>query len=155
MDDALLFAALLFTGLTAGLFFGWAVSVNPGLRRVADDTYIETMQRINVAIVNPIFILFFIGTPLVVIAAATANESATATSLWISAAIYVVGVLGVTIGGNIPLNNALDEFDLPGADAGAAVQRRHSYETPWVRWHNVRTAANIAAFVFAVIGALA
>ena len=154
MDDALLFASLLFTGLTAGLFFGWAVSVNPGLRRVADDTYIETMQRVNVAIVNPLFILVFMGTPVALIAGAVVNESATSTALWIAAVLYVVGVLGVTVGGNIPLNNALDAFDLPGADAGAAVQRRHSYETPWVRWHNIRTAANIASFVFAVIAAV-
>ena len=144
-------SAILGAGLTAGLFFGWAVSVNPGLRRVADETYIETMQRVNVAIVNPLFILVFLGTPIALVAAALANGSAW---LWASALTYIVGVLGVTIGGNIPLNNSLDEFDLPAADAGASVQRRHSYETPWVRWHNVRTVANVAAFAFAVVAAL-
>ena len=154
MDDALLFASIVFTALTAGLFFGWAVSVNPGLRRVQDATYVETMQRINVAIVNPVFILFFIGTPAVLIAAAITNEDARATSLWMAAGVYVIGVLGVTVGGNIPLNNALDEFELAAASSQALLERRHSYETPWVRWHNVRTVANIAALVFVIIAAL-
>ena len=150
MDNVLLFGATLFTGLIAGLFFGWVVSVNPGLKRVADDTYIETMQRINVAIVNPVFLLLFMGTPVLLVAAAIANTSTSATWLWASAGTYVVGVFGVTVGRNVPLNNALEEFDLAAASPRSMLERRHSYEIPWVRWHNVRTGANLVALAFAI-----
>lgn len=49
-----LFAAALLTGLSAGLFYAWAVSVIPGTRKVTDMIYLETMQSINRAIRNPL-----------------------------------------------------------------------------------------------------
>ena len=60
-----LFGAILLTGLSAGLFYAWEVSVIPGTKRVADASYIETMQHINRAIINPAFMLIFFGSLLV------------------------------------------------------------------------------------------
>jgi uncharacterized membrane protein len=43
----LLVASVLSSGLMAGLFFGWAVSVIPGTKLVDDRSYLATMQNIN------------------------------------------------------------------------------------------------------------
>lgn len=59
-----LFTAIALTGLSAGLFYAWSVSVIPGTRKIPDPVYLETMQSINRAILNPAFFLIFFGSPL-------------------------------------------------------------------------------------------
>ena len=63
-NNTLLITGVIGTGLVAGLLYGWAVSVIPGTTRVGDHTYVETMQDINRAIINPAFIIPFMGVPL-------------------------------------------------------------------------------------------
>jgi uncharacterized membrane protein len=137
-------------GLMAGLFYGWAVSVNPGLRRVPDNTYITTMQHINRAIINPMFLIPFLAMPAVLAAASIAQfrigDTRRGWYLASAAVVYLFGVVGVTVGGNVPLNNALDSFALAEATGDSASAQRLRYETGWVRWHNVRTAASLLSF---------
>ena len=45
----------------AGLFYAYACSVNPGLGRLPDTGYLAAMQSINRAILNPFFLLVFMG----------------------------------------------------------------------------------------------
>jgi uncharacterized membrane protein len=60
--------------------------------------------------------------------------------------IYVVGTIGVTIAGNVPLNDALAMVN-PDSAAGATLWAR--YLTDWTFWNHVRTvAAAIAAVLF-------
>ncbi len=158
MDSFLLFVGIMSSGLMAGLFFGWAVSVNLGLARVSDRTYIATMQSINRAIVNPIFVVVFMGTAVALLAAAVVHaadgQGKRATWLFAAAGTYILGVLGVTIGGNIPLNDKLEAFSLEDSPDEAISDQRHGYEAPWVRWHNVRTVASVLALALAAIGAV-
>ena len=63
-------------------------------------------------------------------------------------------MLGVTIGRNVPLNDALDAFDLRGSTGDVTEQRRSSYETPWNRWHYLRTIASFGSFALAAAAAL-
>ena len=146
------------TGLMAGLWYGWSVSVIPGTRRVDDVNYIHTMQQINRAIINPGFIVPFVGIPLLVVAAAVLQfRAGDVRRGWLlvgSAAAYLVGVLGVTAGRNVPLNDSLDSLDLDGSDSDAVRIRREAYEAPWNRWHYVRTGANLVSFVLASTAAL-
>src|SRR6476660_7259176 len=67
---ALLAAAVVVVGLQAGPFFTWSTGVMPGLARVDDRTFVEAMQQINLAIVNPLFIATFLGAPVLAGAAA-------------------------------------------------------------------------------------
>lgn len=151
--DLLVLGGLVPAGLMAGLFFGWAVSVIPGTMRTGDRNYVETMQQINLAIVNPWFVVPFVLTPVVLLTAAFAQYRAgnhrRATTLGVSAGLYLIGVLGVTAGGNIPLNNELAALDLSTSDAAALAERRVAYERPWNRWHYVRTVASVVAFAIA------
>ena len=150
--------SIIATGLMSGLWYGWTVSVIPGTRRVADANYIDTMQHINRAIINPGFIVPFVGIPvLVVVAAVSQFRAGDARRGWLlvgSAAAYLAGVLGVTAGRNVPLNDSLDAFDLEAADPDAVLIRRETYEAPWNRWHDARTGANLVSFVLASTAAL-
>lgn len=153
-----LVTSILSAGLIGGLLFGWTVSVIPGLKGVGDRTYVSTMQSINVRIVNPAFIIPFMLTPVLLAGAAAlefrAGNPRRGWLLVAAATTYLLGVLAVTIGGNIPLNNALDSFDLDAATRSQTAERRSSYEGPWNRWHMVRTLASCVAFALATSSAI-
>ncbi len=158
LKTALLGGGIVTTGLMSGLLYGWSVSVIPGTRRVAATNYVDTMQHINRAIINPAFIVPFMGIPLVLGGAAIvqfrAGDHRRGWLLAGATATYVVGVLGVTIGRNVPLNDALDAFDLRRSTGDAVERRRSSYERPWNRWHHLRTIASIGSFALAAAAAL-
>ncbi|MEM7322793.1 MAG: anthrone oxygenase family protein [Actinomycetota bacterium] len=158
LPNALLGTSIIVTGLMSGLWYGWTVSVIPGTRRVADTNYVETMQHINRAIINPAFIIPFMGIPVLLGVAALvqfrSGDTRRGLLLVGATGTYLVGVLGVTVGGNVPLNDALDAFDLTGSSDQAIGDRRHSYETPWNRWHYLRTLANVGAFALTAAAAL-
>ncbi len=156
--DVLLLSAIVGTGLISGFFYGWAVSALPGLAPVADRTYVQTMQSINRAILNPLFLVAFMGTPLL-LGASTVVEFRSgggASAWWVTAATatYVLGVFAVTAAGNVPLNNQLDRFVLETAPSDELVRMRSHYETRWNRLHYVRTVASVLALSFAAVAAL-
>lgn len=158
LRTALLGGGIVASGLMSGLLYGWSVSVIPGTRRVSAGNYVDTMQHINRAIINPAFIIPFMGVPLVLGGAAVmqfrAGDHRRGWLLVGATATYVVGVLGVTIGRNVPLNDALDAFDLRGSTSDAIERRRTTYERPWNRWHHVRTIASVGSFALAAAAAL-
>ena len=59
------------------------------------------------------------------------------------AAIYVVGVFGVTVGFNVPLNETLATLD-PSLPENASAMA--AYIEDWTFWNDVRTLANVLAF---------
>lgn len=75
-----------------------------GLRKVDDAAFLATMQRINVAIVNPVFLLLFLGSPAVLVAAVVVGPRGP--WLLVGAGLHLVA-LAVTFAVNIPLNNRL------------------------------------------------
>jgi uncharacterized membrane protein len=151
MDDVaggLTLAAAILTGLVAGLFYSYACSVMLALRGADDRTFVDVMQRINVAIRNGWFALAFVGAPLCTVVAAVlhARQGRTAVLIPVVAALalYLV-TLGVTFAVNIPLNDRLEAAGPPGGLADPAAVRT-SFERPWVRWNVVRALSATAAF---------
>ncbi|WP_330183781.1 DUF1772 domain-containing protein [Nocardia sp. NBC_01503] len=152
---AALAAATLSTGLIAGLFYGYVNSVMPALGQTDDRTLIDVMQRINVIIVNPLFMLLFMGTVgfTVLAAALHLGKDARTTLLWIGIAVVLnVIAFAVTSGLNVPLNNQLAAAGDP-SQIGDLAAVRAQFETSWVRWNIVRAVLHALAFV-ALIGAL-
>lgn len=144
LDTAILVAATVDTGLLAGLFYAFTVSVMPGLRRVDDRTFVDAMQRINVAIINPWFFGSFLGAPLLTVVAAALQDGAVLA--WILAALALYGVvLAITVGVNIPLNNALAAAGPPDRAADPTAVRAR-FEAPWVRWNVARAVVATAGF---------
>ena len=141
---ALLIAAMITSGLAAGLLYSFAVAVMPGLGRVPDQTFVAVMRSINSRIVNPWFLATFVGAPVLTIAAVVSRTVGGGPGPWwplaVAAALSVLSVL-ITAVANVPLNNALDSAGLlDPARARAAFERR------WVRWNVVRAAVSTAAF---------
>lgn len=153
----LLVAGVVVTGLMAGLFYGWSVSVIPGTRRLDSPDYVHLMQHVNREILTPRFLVPFIGIPVLLGAAAIlqfrAGDQRRGLLVSASAVTYLIGVFGVTAARNVPLNDALDAFDLGGATGRQIDERRSSYETPWNRWNTVRTVANIVSFTLVATAA--
>jgi uncharacterized membrane protein len=61
---ALAFAAVIGSGLMAGLFFVFSVCVMQALSRLPPEEGIAAMNAINVVIQNPLFLTAFMGTAL-------------------------------------------------------------------------------------------
>ncbi|HEY3895263.1 MAG TPA: anthrone oxygenase family protein [Pseudonocardiaceae bacterium] len=148
LRGASLVAATLTMGLVAGLFFTFAMSVMPGLGRTGDRTFVEAMQQINVAILNIWLAISLAGAPLLTLLAAALHLTADRRSVlpWIAAALalYLVALV-ITIGINIPLNDALAAAGSPNQIADLAAVRG-GFEQVWVRWNVVRAVAATAAF---------
>jgi uncharacterized membrane protein len=143
-----LLAAALTTGLMAGVFFAFTTSVMPGLGRTDDRTFVEAMQRINVAILNPWFLVGFVGAMVFTVLAAALHVPGEARAVlpWAIAAVVLYGATFVITGRiNVPLNETLVRAGDPGGIPDLAALRQ-AFETPWVRWNVVRTLTSTGAF---------
>ena len=139
-SGATLVAGTVTAGLMAGLFAAFSYAVMPGLARTDDATFVAAMQRINGAILNPVFGLCF-GGALAFTALALLLRRGEPGAGWILAGLLLyAAVLVVTFAVNVPLNNRLDAAT---GDPGAA---RAAFEAAWVRWNVVRTVLSSAAF---------
>ena len=147
--SVVLVLAIVTSGLTAGLFAAFAYSVMPGLNRAGAQAAVPAMQRINAAILNPVFALIFFGGLLVA-----------ALSVWLvwgerlrwwalaAAVLYLLGVL-VTMALNVPLN---DKLAAAGDSPATMAQTWSDFADPWVRWNIVRTVIHLAGFATLVTG---
>ncbi|TDT40916.1 putative membrane protein [Streptomyces sp. BK208] len=147
-QTAALLAAVVTSGLMAGLFAAFAYAVMPGLRGTSDHTFVETMQGINKAIVNPVFMLPFMGTiPLIAVAVFLARRGHGRPALpWLIAALvlYLVA-FAVTVAVNVPLNDQLERAGDPDSIGDPAAVRER-FEAAWVTWNIVRALLHTAAF---------
>lgn len=131
--------------LIAGTFFAFSTFIMQSLATRPAAEGISAMQAINDVILRSLFIPVFTGTVLLCIAVALyALISHAPGALWLVAAglLYVVGVFGVTMIGNVPLNNLLAKAD-PASVEGAQIWARYLKE--WLWWNHVRTIAGVAA----------
>ncbi|WP_260860227.1 DUF1772 domain-containing protein [Streptomyces cupreus] len=135
---AALATATITTGLLAGSFYVFACAVMPGLARSEDEVYVEVMRNINEVIQNPVFLLSFLGAPVLTGWAAWQLRGAPGRR-WVWAALAAnVLALVVTVVVNIPLNDGL-------AEAGDAEVLREEFEGAWAGWNVVRGVLTTAA----------
>jgi uncharacterized membrane protein len=138
----LLLAAALCAGLIAGAFFAFSSFVMGALGRLPARDGIAAMQSINIVVINPLFLGVFMGTALLavvlMILAWFVGVAAGMGYLLGASAFYLVGTFGVTMIGNVPLNNALAAAG-PESQEGAAIWA--GYLKRWVLWNHVRTVA--------------
>jgi uncharacterized membrane protein len=151
-----LISATVCVGLVAGLLGAFAVAIMPALRGASDRTFVETMQRINVSILNPIFLGAYMGGLLLSVAAVVLHwiDDERGALPWIIAGtvLYLV-VLVITDRVNVPLNEQMDAIGDPtrATDLGAA---RQQFEDRWVTWNVIRSVVNVGAFVCLAVGIL-
>jgi uncharacterized membrane protein len=148
-----LIASAVAAALAGGATFAFSNFVMPALNRLAAPEATRAMQAINETAINPLFMLLLIGTGLLSIAASVAHLMSLApTNYWllVGAALYVCGVVLVTVAGNVPLNETLAQADSTLASPDAW----DTYARPWTTWNHVRTLAAAAASTAFILAAL-
>lgn len=138
--------AALGCGLIAGVFFAFSTFVMKALAQQPPAQGIAAMQSINITVINPWFMTAFLGTSvaclmLMVLSLLKWQQPGTA-YLIVGSLLYLIGTLGVTIGFNVPLNEAL-AIAKPDTLEGANLWAK--YLTDWTVWNHVRTIAALAA----------
>jgi uncharacterized membrane protein len=147
LRTAVLLAATLTTGLTAGVFALYAHTVMPGLRTTDDRTFVAAFQALDRAIVNPWFMVAGFGGAAACSAAAVVLHLGRGPLPWAVAALvlYLVAVV-VTVAVHLPLNDAIKaagDVTTPGA---ATAVRDGFDEARWSAWNLVRVATSTVAF---------
>lgn len=148
--DQLLYAltllAALGCGLVAGVFFAFSAFVMKALSRLPPGEGIAAMQSINVTVLNPWFVVAFLGTAAACVLALIASllrwHQPGAVYLFIGGALYLVGSLLVTIVFSVPNNEALASAAPAHPDAARLWA---GYVASWTAWNHIRTAAALAA----------
>jgi uncharacterized membrane protein len=147
----LVIAAIVGSGLVSGLLFAFSVVIMRALMQLAPEIGMQAMQRINIVIINPMFLLAFLGSLLLclAVAAVAVFGEPHPGSRWLlaGAVAYLLGPFGITLVFNVPLNN-----QLASTPAHEAQTEWPKYASAWLRWNHARTALGALAMVFLSIG---
>ena len=139
-------------GLIGGVFLAFSSFVMRALAEVAPEHGIAIMQRINVVVLNPLFLSIFVGTALlacVCIVGAVLSWGTVRSALLLSSGLaYVIGSFAVTVAFNVPRNDKLAR--LPPESSEAAVYWP-VYVREWLLWNHIRTAASAVSATAAAI----
>lgn len=137
------------SGLVAGAFTVFSVLVVPALTALPGTAGATAMQSVNRTAIRPGFMTLIFGTALLCLALGGAELAGQRRpAVLTGAALYLLGVVGVTVLANVPLNDALARLDT--ASPGAAESWRQD-AARWTRWNTVRSLAATGAataFVF-------
>ena len=146
--------SIVLTGLSAGLFYAWSVSVIPGTQKIENITYLNTMQSINREILNPAFFLIFFGSLITLVYSTYLTYSINTKTFWfllIATLIYLIGTVGVTGLGNVPLNNELESIKLGELNPQKIAEFRNYYESSWNRLHTIRMLFSVLSFIMVLM----
>jgi uncharacterized membrane protein len=132
--------------LVGGVFFAFSTFVMKALEQLPENQGIAAMQRINVVVLNPLFLSAFVGTALfaaICVVAGFVAPGATRSQLLLAAGLsYLVGCFGVTVAFNVPRNERLARME---CDSAQAADYWPVYVREWLLWNHVRTVASLAA----------
>ena len=146
--------------LVAGLLFGFAVVVMPGITKLDDDDFLKAFKHMDGIIQDnhPLFMVVWVGSIFTVLGTLVLGTlQLTGLQLYLLCAagvLYLLGVQAPTARFNIPLNNALQGWDLASMDEAALAEARTEFEAPWNRWNRIRTfnaAVSVSVFLFLLL----
>jgi uncharacterized membrane protein len=156
-DIILLFTAT-FSALMAGLFYSYSCSVIFGLGKLSDIEYIKAMQSINREIQNPIFFTCFFGILLLLPLSTYLNFTQPLSfRFWLlltATLTYFVGAFGVTIFGNVPLNNSLESFKQLNVTSETINIQRNMFEGKWNNLNTIRTISSVTTLILVIIACI-
>jgi uncharacterized membrane protein len=138
-------------GIVTGLLFAFSNFVMRALADLPNDKGMFAMQRVNETILNPVFLILFLGTPvlcvLIALESALALGSSGSLFLFIGAVAYLIGPFGITVLFNVPLNNKLAKVEQSDADEIWPV-----YQKQWQSWNHMRTYIGVVSIVLLAAG---
>lgn len=139
--------------LVSGVFLAFSDFVMRSLRRASPTVGIEAMQLINREVYGSAFLVALLGLVPVsgVLAVYAVLRIEGLASGWFvtGAAIYGIGVVLVTMLGNVPMNRRLD---LMAAEAVETRDYWQHYARRWTRLNHLRTLASALAAAAFVAG---
>jgi len=147
----LIVAAIAGAGMVTGLLFAFSNFIMRALAELPSEHGTFAMQQINEKIINPLFLLFFMGTPLLCLIIATYSlfhmNDPQGVLLLIGSIGYMIGPFGITARCNVPLNNKLAKVT---PTEGAA--EWSDYQVKWQRWNHIRTYIGLISITFLCLG---
>ncbi len=149
--------SLLFSAAIFGFFYAWVCSTMWGLDNADPRIAIGAMQAMNASVRNAVFAPAFFGTPLVLLVTAgvmaTSNYRLSAVFFALSSVVYFCFGMVLTIGVNVPMNQALSLIVVPN-DIVKAGAIWGDYSAKWQFWNQTRTLASAASFLLAAYGTI-
>src|SRR5262245_48995141 len=146
-------AAALGSGIMAGIFYGFSSFVMKALARIAPEQGVAAMNSMTTAVINPSFMLAFMGTAVVSSILGAMSyfrwQQFEGKLMLAGALLYLLGSFGVTMAFNQPLNLKLGA--MPPSEAVAFWPQ---YLESWMKWNLLRTAASLLSasiFVWVLI----
>jgi len=152
-----LMSATLSCALVAGLVFGFAVVVMPGLAKLSDREFLQAFKLMDGIIQNrqPAFMLVWVGSivsvVLVLVLGTLQFSGLELYLMWFASGLYLLAVQGPTLRFNIPLNNTVQALEIELLSAQGLAEARTQFEAPWNRWNRFRTMAAIVSVVALMI----
>ena len=149
--------SILSSALVAGLGFGFAAGVMPGINKLSDRDFLLAFKHMDEVIQNnqPVFMLVWTGSIVLVtgtlILGTLILSGGQIYLLWVASALYLLGVQLPTVRFNIPLNNTLQDLDIIGLSESELAKSRREFEMPWNRWNIFRTLNAIAAVLASLL----
>jgi uncharacterized membrane protein len=157
LTGVVLVLATMTTGMMAGVFGNYANSIMPGLARTDDRTFVGAFQQIDRAIINPLFMSFFLGALILTgLAGALHLGAAGRRALpWIAIAfvLYLIVVI-ITIAVNVPLNDAIKAAGAPDQINDLAQVRRDFDEARWRAFNWIRVVLSTSSFALLCVALL-
>ncbi len=150
----LTFAAAIGSGVVGGIFYAFSTFVMAALGSLPSAQGAGAMRAINVTVINPVFMLAFMGTAVLCLVLAGSSliwwDRPGGMLMLAASLLYLLGCYGVTMLFNVPLNNQLAA--VASAQEAALWSR---YLDVWTAWNHVRTLASILSAIVFIAALLA
>lgn len=128
------------------MFFAFSTFIMKALAQLPASQGVVAMQRINVVVLNPLFLSVFLGTALLAAACVVMSALSWSTPrsilLLASGALYLVGSFLVTMTLNVPRNERLAGL---APESLQAAEYWVVYLREWSLWNHVRSGASVAS----------
>lgn len=155
-ERTILLTVALGCGLSGGVFFAFSAFVVPALGSLPPARAVAAMQAINDKAVTALFMTLLFGTALACLGVAgwalAHLDASWAPWALAGAAVFLAGAIGVTVAGNVPLNDTLAAVDPAGGHAARAWADFHG---GWNACNHIRTLASAAGSALLMAGAVA
>ena len=154
-ETIILALAILLTGLMAGIFFTWSNAVKPGIGKLSVIEYLRALQSMNRVILNNAFKIIFLGAIIAVALVPVFYFNLYPRNIfWLfvfTLIIYWIGVFGVTVSGNIPLNEILDKTNLETITIEEVNTLRQNIEAKWNNLNLIRSISSAITFLLLIL----
>lgn len=142
-------------GIMAGVYFAFSAFIMRALAALEGHVGAEAMRSVNRVILRSSFLPLFMASTLAALVLVAIGllryGQPGALEMALGGAVYAIGMFGVTMIGNVPLNNRLEACDPAGLEGRSVWQ---DYLRRWTFFNHIRTAACLAALILFVRAAL-